>query len=109
MGLSVAARYQDVASSERAYHRVTQELGKRNLRLSAFRFRSDPYWYVAVVGEEDALPVFVPLAEILARRGQIIQLPDRTHDELLVVRARSQKDGEIRGAFRKPWRPFARP
>jgi hypothetical protein len=88
MGLSVAAHFNTPADSERAYNRLTHTLGTSGLKLSAFRFHSDPYWYVAVVGEEDQLPVFVPLAEILARRGTIIPLPDPTHDALLAQRAR---------------------
>jgi hypothetical protein len=103
MGLSVAARYQDVGSSERAYHRVTQDLGKRNLQALGIPFLFRPL-LVRGGGRGGGRPArdFVPLAEILARRGQ--RSRDRTHDELLVVRARSQNDGEIRGAFRKPWR-----
>jgi hypothetical protein len=88
MGLSVAARFNKGSDARRAYHGIEGALARSKLALSVYRFHSDPYWYVAVVGDETDLSRFVPLAEILARHGQIIALPDVTHDELLAHRAK---------------------
>lgn len=100
MGLSVAARFDKGSAARRAYTYLTHKVASADLKLSCFRFFSDPYWYIAVVGDETDLQTFVPLAEILARSGTIIALPDETHDGLLAKRARDQKDYQIR-----TWKP----
>jgi hypothetical protein len=89
MGLSVAARYNRKLDAQAAYQRIGHLHQGDLVRagLSIFYFWSDPYWYVAVVGDSEDLKDFVPLATLLAKKGQIIALPDPTHDALLAERA----------------------
>lgn len=90
MGLSLAARFDRASDSERAYTYVHALLAEANPEMSAFRFFSDPHWYVAVlyVGEDvEGERFLLGLAHILARRGTIIPLDEATCDALLAKRA----------------------
>jgi hypothetical protein len=87
MGYSLAARFPSDISSQVGYQRVERELRRVGKDLSAYRFYDEPWWYVAVVGNSTDMKVFSSLARQMVRaRGQIIPLPESTHDELLARR-----------------------
>jgi hypothetical protein len=85
VGYSLAAQFQTESSADRAYRQVTRDLSRMRAELSAFQFEDAPYWYVAVVGDSEDIGVFSRLARYMSG-GQIIALPESTHDALLLKR-----------------------
>jgi hypothetical protein len=91
MGYSLAAKYPYEIHADMATKWVKRVLARQNVDLSVFQFHDAPYWYVAVVGEETDMKLFSHLARQLQRaKGQIIPLPEETHDRLLEMRATPQ-------------------
>lgn len=86
VGYSLAAKFLTESSADRAVVGIKIELAHTQAPLSVFQFFSDPHWYVAVVGESQDMKVFSRIARYMVT-GQIIPLPEATHDALLARRS----------------------
>jgi hypothetical protein len=88
-GYSLTAQFRDGVDAVNAYNRISSILQLAKAPLSVYRFEMVPWHYVVVIGESEDLKLFARLAgQMMKYSGQLIQLDPKTHDDLLILRAK---------------------